>query len=250
MPLPIRPPEKSEDTPSHPPRRGVGSSEDVYSLTLLRHLYRAFNNLALKSLIVIAVAAVAAAQMIFEAPLTRMVAPALLVSLVGSLVKLILDVFRYRFGIQLNESLKTLVATRRRILKKPISARDEAISLAYLHHIKKRNSGQKLALIVLAFFFYIAFIKTGNQISQAFSLVNMIAWILITVKEMVVEYRIGCGYFGTNQVEAREILRFIVERSDDIDFTDGSGKPRRALLPDKSQGDKRHAAPSGSGVPV
>ena len=55
---------------------------------------------------------------------------------------------------------------------------------------------------------------------------------LLIVKEVLIEYRIKKGIFGTNRTEARALIEFIIKNSEDIDFTDSNGNLRRALLPE------------------
>ncbi len=173
-----------------------------------------------------------------------------LVALIGPVVESGTQLASLYLGKSLGSSVRTVAASRLRIIKKSNSAREEAISFAYLRHTKKRNAGPKLALIVAALLFFGVSIGIHDPSLQALSFFTAGTWILITLKEMAIEYRIGCGYFGTNQTEAREILRFIVDRSEDIDFNDSNGKPRCALEPERRSENTRQSIPSGRGVSV
>ncbi len=56
--------------------------------------------------------------------------------------------------------------------------------------------------------------------------------LLLIARELLAEYRIRKGLFGTNRTEARELIDFIIKNSDNLDFTDSNGNLRRALLPE------------------
>ena len=71
---------------------------------------------------------------------------------------------------------------------------------------------------------------------------------LLFLKEALLEYRIRNGYFGTNRSEARELIEFLVKNSDDIDFTDGSGKLRRALEPENQRQPLEGSQPAQGGA--
>ncbi len=47
-----------------------------------------------------------------------------------------------------------------------------------------------------------------------------------------IEKRVITGLFGTNNEEATELIKFILSNSEDIDFTDDSGRPKRCFLPE------------------
>jgi hypothetical protein len=55
---------------------------------------------------------------------------------------------------------------------------------------------------------------------------------LIKIKGHIVKRRASSGRFGTTESEARDLIRFMVERAANDDFTDENGRPRRALAPE------------------
>lgn len=63
------------------------------------------------------------------------------------------------------------------------------------------------------------------------------------VQKALLRYRVEKGYFGLNPYEARQLIKFLRDNADDIDFTDGDGGLRKPLLPTAQS-----AAVSGRGV--
>jgi hypothetical protein len=53
---------------------------------------------------------------------------------------------------------------------------------------------------------------------------------LFSMKERILEYRISRGFYGSNTAEARDLIQFIIEHGDRIDFNDGSGLRRPSLV--------------------
>lgn len=50
------------------------------------------------------------------------------------------------------------------------------------------------------------------------------------LKEWVLKYRVTHGFYGSNAAEARDLVQFIIEHGDDLDFTDGNGLRRPSLV--------------------
>lgn len=130
-------------------------------------------------------------------------------------------------GLDAVEKIRAAAKTR------PAAAKEFALSLTYLRHLKRRYSTPKLALLGSAAAFGVVSPIFPDLVKLA--LVSLLFWILIKAKELLVAYRIQKGLFGTNRTEARDLINFIVENSSDIDFTDSGGKLRRALLPEESK---------------
>lgn len=63
---------------------------------------------------------------------------------------------------------------------------------------------------------------TNNTVLMILSL----GVLLIIIKDKVISYRLRNGLFGKNESEAREIIHFILENRNDIDFTDGGNSKR------------------------
>ncbi|MGO4469692.1 hypothetical protein AB4Z11_29485, partial [Pseudoduganella sp. RAF53_2] len=136
------------------------------------------------------------------------------------------------------------------ISERVVAARDAALSLTYLRRFKERHSGVKLALLASATVLSILSLRFPDLDLLQFATVSIAALGLLVLKEAVVQYRIRNGLFGTTSFEARELIDFIVKNSDDIDFTDGDGNLRKALLPqEKELGNaKPHFTPGGVSI--
>jgi len=64
---------------------------------------------------------------------------------------------------------------------------------------------------------------TGNSPSAAVLAVLGLGEVMILVAESAFKHRIRCGLFGTTEYEARQILQFVLDNSDQVDFSDGLG---------------------------
>lgn len=127
------------------------------------------------------------------------------------------------------------------------AAKEMALSLTYLGKLKEQHSNIKLALLTCAAALVVLSFRFPELDLFEFATVSIAALGLLVLKEAVVEYRIRNGLFGTTRSEARDIIDFLVNNSDDIDFTDSNGNLRKALLPEEStQGEmKPHFTPGG-----
>lgn len=133
-------------------------------------------------------------------------------------------------------------------LSRAKAAKEVALSLTYLRHYKRVHSSLKLALAISAGLFGMLSFKYPEMELISLSLVPIAFLGLITIKETLVEYRIRKGLFGTNQVEARALINFMIRNADDIDFTDSNGKLRRALLPESEGSARERPQDSPDGV--
>jgi hypothetical protein len=141
----------------------------------------------------------------------------------------------------------TVRLMRLSLAERAAAAKEMALSLTYLGKLKERHSYIKLALLVCAVALVGLSFRFPDLDLFEFATVSIAALGLLVLKEAVVEYRIRNGLFGTTRSEARELIDFIVENSDDIDFTDSNGNLRKALLPEDSKRDemKPHFTPGG-----
>lgn len=69
--------------------------------------------------------------------------------------------------------------------------------------------------------------------------------ILIILRDRITEYRVRNGFYGSNEYEAREIIKFIISNSKNIDFTDG-GKAKKII----SEADLREIQKSINAIPT
>lgn len=129
--------------------------------------------------------------------------------------------------------IKTFLAASS--VNKKQNSKNMALSLIYLMHMRRKDSIVKMVLSffgVLAASFQIKWPEMA-LLSIAFASTGVLA--LIVLKEFVVEFRIRKGYFGNNRSEAKAVINFMRENSDDIDFHDDSGNLKKALFSVESE---------------
>uniref|UniRef100_UPI004057006B hypothetical protein n=1 Tax=Candidatus Electronema sp. TaxID=2698783 RepID=UPI004057006B len=131
---------------------------------------------------------------------------------------------------------KKISAIREMVCMEKIKAKDISFSLKYISALKTNN---KLLIFVTlwctAFLFYFKEIRYRLHMTDNLTDVTFIVLgfnLLLIARELLAEYRIRKGLFGTNRTEARELIDFIIKNSDNLDFTDSNGNLRRALLPE------------------
>ncbi|WP_151800191.1 hypothetical protein [Acinetobacter nosocomialis] len=117
-------------------------------------------------------------------------------------------------------------------VNKKATVKEIAISLTYLFYVKKKNYLTKIILILCGLTLGLLNIYYSEWHLLKLSIICIVAWGLIVLKEDIVEFRIRKGWFGTNKYEAKALIDFLINNSDDIDFTDGNGKLKRTLFPD------------------
>lgn len=167
----------------------------------------------------------------------------------GAVCYFALDTFASRFAsLSLRMRLRGLEVTisRLRASGRESAAKELAVSVSYLDSVKSRNLRAKVVLMLCsAVLLVIAFRFPDLQLIEP-ALVSSAVLGLLFLKEAVLEYRIRHGLFGTNRTEARDLIEFLVQNSEDIDFTDGGGKLRRVLFPEKApSGGRDVRAPQG-----
>jgi hypothetical protein len=114
------------------------------------------------------------------------------------------------------------------------AAKEMAVSVSYLDSVKSRNLSAKVGLMLCSVtLLFVAFRFPELELIDL-ALVTSAVLGLLFLKEAVLEYRIRNGSFGTTHTEARELIEFLVKNSEDIDFTDGGGKLRKVLMPEKA----------------
>lgn len=108
----------------------------------------------------------------------------------------------------------------------------EDLSVLQMIDIKKSEDANKaiilLSLSVLLFVFADFFV----YIEDRFLVLSLIAALgmIVLCQRWIENYRIRKGYYGTKEWEAREIIRFIIDNFDDIDFTEDGSK---TLFPER-----------------
>lgn len=134
--------------------------------------------------------------------------------------------------------IRTLII-RRRLIRLNISSRPKpkevAISLTYLGHLRRSSASTKIALALAASFGAVAHLRYPDLSLLPIALVCTSILALILLKEMIVEFRVRRGYFGTTRSEAKDLIAFMIANARDIDFHDDSGTLRKALIPQERE---------------
>lgn len=131
---------------------------------------------------------------------------------------------------------------------KEVAVKEIAISLTYLFNLKEKNYLTKISLVFFAV--ALALLDYYSQwVLLNYSIICIVTLALIIIKELIVEFRIKKGWFGTNKIEAKALIEFLISNSDDIDFTDGNGKLKRVLFPESTPS-KEVAKPVDGGIAV
>ena len=99
---------------------------------------------------------------------------------------------------------------------------------AIFRYRQLENTTQGLLLLVIALL--VSFILSGFQIIEwgAIQISLFVSLVLLFVRQSILDYRILKGFYGNNELEARELIAFILKESSNIDFTD-NGKPKKIL---------------------
>jgi hypothetical protein len=93
----------------------------------------------------------------------------------------------------------------------------------------KTNKSYIFLLISLLAHFAFAYLTNVNFNSWLVLLILLLMGALYS-NQKILDYRIRKGYYGATEYEAMEIIQFILEHAEDIDFTDGTGTKK--LMPD------------------
>lgn len=110
--------------------------------------------------------------------------------------------------------------------------------LSIIGIMRERKDNQKFRTIYLLLITTIIYIFAGKLFNFAIS--NIFLWILlgsillISLELLIFNYRVNQGWYGSSELETREIIDFIVKNSEDIDFTDGNN-PKSIIKPEDIQ---------------
>lgn len=78
-------------------------------------------------------------------------------------------------------------------------------------------------LLLPIILFALLSILTDVKIEPLLIYANIFFLASTLINQKILEFRIAKGYYGSNEYEAREMLRFVAENSDGTNFSDGTG---------------------------
>ena len=104
--------------------------------------------------------------------------------------------------------------------------REKRTKLAIVEMFRtKRNWNVKISSALLLFPILVGPLLSSllGRAQIAYSILCAAAITLLWSDHFILAYRIKRGYYGTNQHEAKELLRFLIKHADKTDFSDGDG---------------------------
>jgi hypothetical protein len=128
-----------------------------------------------------------------------------------------------------------IAALERSILARVVAAGQEQVrskmAIAELFAAKRKRSMMLSSVLIVAMIIYGLY----RRVDMGFYL-GGITLILLWADQLVLAYRIRCGYYATNQHEAREFLRFLVAHADKGGFSDTDGSRKIFPTPEEIAG--------------
>ncbi|NWD88231.1 hypothetical protein [Pseudomonas sp. K5002] len=118
------------------------------------------------------------------------------------------------------------------------------VGLMLSEKMKQSTKIQMIFLSVLILDAFLAFINDARM--NIFVLfVVVVGWAGIYIDHKLIEFRINKGWYGTNEFESREIIRFIISHANKDDFND-QGKLKK-VIPEPSLSDSNEFDFSSAG---
>ncbi|OXS20699.1 hypothetical protein PSH61_01475 [Pseudomonas rhodesiae] len=136
--------------------------------------------------------------------------------------------------IILNSSLALSIA---RVSEQAASGKDDArksrtiVGLMLGEKIKQSTKIQGVLFLVLLVNAFSAFVN-DSEMNSFVILVVFIGLSAVFVDHKLIEYRINNGWYGKNEFESREIIRFVLAHADKDDFNDRGGLKK--IVPEPS----------------
>lgn len=124
-----------------------------------------------------------------------------------------------RFSVSAEEKNRREKSRARRLKGK---YKNLSIVGVYLNRYQDFYDSSKAILLVSICTHIIIVQSTPIPFRIDFLIVPIVFLVSITLQKFIVSYRIKKGFYLNNEAEAREMIKFIRDNSDDIDFNDGS----------------------------
>jgi hypothetical protein len=157
----------------------------------------------------------------------------------------VLDIHAVHFGPARRHDRITSRFLRLRSEARHRNSRKIALSLTYFSHLRRQHVYSKLTLLSVALCAVGLGLILENTQSLSLAGISLASLALLIIKEFVVGYRVSKGFFGSTESEARDLVQFIMENANEIDFTDGDGKRRPPLVTEPQQSVIGEPAPRG-----
>ncbi|WP_157969809.1 hypothetical protein [Pseudomonas huaxiensis] len=136
------------------------------------------------------------------------------------------------------------------LMERVVSSNDEKkantiVGLMLNEKIEKTFAIQILLTIAIAADFAFNLLAYSNFDGTVLIIASVI-WISTLIDHKLIEYRIRNGWYGKNEFEACEIIRFALKHTDKNDFNDEGGLKRIIPLPDIPAEEARHGKAWGT----
>lgn len=108
------------------------------------------------------------------------------------------------------------------------------LSIVGIFRLKRLNQTQNAILVLIAsllIYLLLPYLVKAS-INPLIIYILLSCAILVLTNQLVFDYRIRKGLYGRNQWEARQIISFILQNADNIDFTDGGSLKRIITVED------------------
>lgn len=98
--------------------------------------------------------------------------------------------------------------------------------IAYRRSIQLIRSNVILLILMITYMTTVHFREEFH--SPIVSLMLLLFFITVNIREWIFHYRLGKGIYGSTERESREIIQFMLNNSETIDFTD-KGTPKKIM---------------------
>jgi hypothetical protein len=94
---------------------------------------------------------------------------------------------------------------------------------AVAHQIHGNRTGASIVLIAALFVVLLLNLRWPHVAPEGLLILLIAAIVVLNASTLALDYRVSHGLFGTNEYEAREIVRFVLKNAGDTDFSGGLG---------------------------
>ncbi|MDJ0578823.1 hypothetical protein [Crocosphaera sp.] len=133
---------------------------------------------------------------------------------------LLTTILHFRYSDTIKTELNKPVQVSIKVKEK---SRKISVVQIFKNNLKDRNINAILILLIaITIYSVLGILWNQFEINIYFILGGLIYASLLYLNTLLVNFRIKKGFYGGNEFEAREMINFIEENSENIDFTDGN----------------------------
>lgn len=119
------------------------------------------------------------------------------------------------------------------ICKTLVPSKQVTITIIFYNYLRYRYIRVTLCLAVLTITYYwliLYHLKMSPGIIPGAVTSSLVIFLLLRL--FAIERRVVTGHFGSNSDEAKELIAFILAHSEEVDFFDDDGTPKKGFLPE------------------